>query len=353
MLYDDAPQTLQMTVPAWRSAELFQPNAYPNVVERAALDYVALDTPDPLEWIWPRVIPRGSLTLLAGMPGIGKSFVAIDIAARLSGGLPWPGTRPKASVPDGDLQHLESSLRAWRGVDLLVIDPVVAYLEQRESEPYLRKVLADLARLAAEYRLAVLAIAHLRSDPAKSSIYQALGSRALATIPRCIWTVLPDPARSRRRLFLPLKMNHTATPPGYRFEFGPTRLVWEDRPIHQMASDPAVTHTEHWAMDEAIDSIQSKLAAGEVPAAEVIEEASRCGLPLITLTRAKQKLKVQSYRKGFGPGGTWTWSLNSRSQVTDQHYAERGESLSSPTELEGLASQYSTTLGSAEPGVKL
>lgn len=37
-----------------------------------------------------RRIPLGKLTLLAGDPGIGKSLVSIDIAARVSRGGSWP-----------------------------------------------------------------------------------------------------------------------------------------------------------------------------------------------------------------------------------------------------------------------
>lgn len=45
---------------------------------------------EQLEWLWPGRIPLGKLTLLAGDPGLGKSFVTLDIAARVSRGLPWP-----------------------------------------------------------------------------------------------------------------------------------------------------------------------------------------------------------------------------------------------------------------------
>ena len=40
--------------------------------------------PRPLRWLWPGHIPLGKLTLLAGDPGIGKSLLTLDIAARLS-----------------------------------------------------------------------------------------------------------------------------------------------------------------------------------------------------------------------------------------------------------------------------
>ena len=38
----------------------------------------------PLRWIWQDKIPLGKLTLIEGPPAVGKLFVALDIAARVS-----------------------------------------------------------------------------------------------------------------------------------------------------------------------------------------------------------------------------------------------------------------------------
>lgn len=45
---------------------------------------------EKLQWLWPARIPLGKLTLLAGDPGLGKSMVTIDLAARVSRGGCWP-----------------------------------------------------------------------------------------------------------------------------------------------------------------------------------------------------------------------------------------------------------------------
>jgi len=44
----------------------------------------------PIPWLWPHRVPRGMLTLLAGDPGEGKSYIALDMAARVSKGREWP-----------------------------------------------------------------------------------------------------------------------------------------------------------------------------------------------------------------------------------------------------------------------
>ncbi|MEX2315952.1 MAG: AAA family ATPase [Pirellulales bacterium] len=61
-------------------------------IARLPVGPVALDSvaPSPIRWLWPGRIPLGHLTLLAGDPGVGKSLLALDLAARVSRGNPWP-----------------------------------------------------------------------------------------------------------------------------------------------------------------------------------------------------------------------------------------------------------------------
>src|SRR5215475_6977211 len=46
--------------------------------------------PERVSWLWQARIPRGKLTILDGDPGLGKSVLTIDLAARMSRGLPMP-----------------------------------------------------------------------------------------------------------------------------------------------------------------------------------------------------------------------------------------------------------------------
>lgn len=41
-------------------------------------------------WLWPGYVPRGTLSLLDGNPGLGKSFIALDLAARVTRGWLMP-----------------------------------------------------------------------------------------------------------------------------------------------------------------------------------------------------------------------------------------------------------------------
>ena len=46
--------------------------------------------PEPIDWLWPGHIAAGKLTLIDGDPGVGKSLITLDLAARLTTGREFP-----------------------------------------------------------------------------------------------------------------------------------------------------------------------------------------------------------------------------------------------------------------------
>ena len=58
--------------------------------------------PTRLRWLWPGRIPLGKVTVIAGDPGVGKSLVTIDMAARVSNGTQWPDGTDNAHDADDD-----------------------------------------------------------------------------------------------------------------------------------------------------------------------------------------------------------------------------------------------------------
>src|SRR5262249_41661169 len=55
---------------------------------------------EKVTWLWPGRLALGKLTILSGDPGLGKSFLSLDIAARLTTGQMWPdgGPAPPGTV---------------------------------------------------------------------------------------------------------------------------------------------------------------------------------------------------------------------------------------------------------------
>ena len=130
----------------------------------------------PIDWIWPGRLARGKLTLISGDPGLGKSQLTTDIAARISTNANWPdgGEAPSGSIiilsaedsvadtlrprlelagadlkrihalkaafgPDGqrhtfslqgDLAALGDKVKSLGDCALIVIDPVTSYMEK-------------------------------------------------------------------------------------------------------------------------------------------------------------------------------------------------------------------------------
>ena len=165
-------------------------------------------------WLWPGYLPLGALVTLDGPPGIAKTTIAIDIAARVTRGTPMPdgsgGSRPAdvvlltyeddpartlnpraraagadldrlhylmgvgtsdadslpPSLPE-DLAAIEAMLAENPAIRLLVIDPLMAALSSMvdsHRDQDVRRVLARLSRLAQQYHVCIVLIRHFRKQ---------------------------------------------------------------------------------------------------------------------------------------------------------------------------------------------
>jgi len=310
--------------------------------------------PTPLAWLWPSRIPIGKLTLLAGDPGLGKSLVALDVAARVTTARAWPdstdATREPASVlllsaeddpadtihprliaaggdPDRthlllairstsrerpfdlsrDVGHLDTTLAQTPGTRLVVLDPLSAYLGGADShvDAVVRTLLDPLATLAARHRVAVLAITHLRKSSGKA-IYRSMGSLAFAATARAVHLVEKDPRDTSRRLLLPLKGNLSPSTTGLAYSITATphgpAVAWDPRPV---AADPdnLVSLREPAALAEAIDLLRSVLADGPRSIQELEREASLASISPSTLRRARAHLGLKTRKAGYQ--GNW------------------------------------------------
>ncbi len=65
-----------------------------------------------MAWLWPGRIPLGRVTLLVGDPAVGKSLLALDVAARVTAARPWPDAatvNDEARMTNDELERHESS----------------------------------------------------------------------------------------------------------------------------------------------------------------------------------------------------------------------------------------------------
>lgn len=332
--------------------------------------------PEALAWLWPGRIPMGKITIIAGDPGLGKSLVTLDLAARVSTGADWPDGAPNAAgkavilsaeddpgdtirprldaaeadvrhlhmfdgvveggverpVTLGDVDALDRLLRDLGGVRLVVVDPISAFITGRTDthrNSDVRALLRPLADLAARHRVAIVGITHL-AKTGGSAIYRPIGSIAFVAAARAAWAVARDPENEARRLFLPIKQNLEADHGGLAFRIEAAsdvpRVAWESGAVFVAVDDalsPPQPDGEHSERDEAAHWIEETLADGPVPVENLRRAARLAGLSWATLRRAKSTLGVKALKVGFGKGAHWVWHLrvgeDAHERVEDAH----------------------------------
>jgi archaellum biogenesis ATPase FlaH len=214
----------------------------------------------PIEWLWHGRIPLGKLTVLDGDPGIGKSLIAINIAACVSAGHLMPdGTpgiqggviiiapedspvdtiKPRLEAIGGnsaqvliidtvegfdakrmsmftypfslsrDLQDLETTIKR-RKAKLVVLDPLMAVLGQEVSatnDQNIREVLTPLAQVAERTRCAILIIRHLNKGNSTNALYRGAGSIGIIGAARMGLIAVRDPNDEQRCILATSKNN--------------------------------------------------------------------------------------------------------------------------------------------------
>ncbi len=324
----------------------------------AVIQCLAGVEPVKLQWLWPGKIPAGKLTLLVGDPGLGKSVLSLDLAARVSTGAPWPHAAGGSHTGDviilsaeddpantivprlmavgadlsnifilkgvkkGDnLQHfsLAEDLLALEGVmtpntRLIIIDPISAYLgdgTDSHVNTSVRSVLAPLADLASRTGAAVLAISHLNKGQG-AAIYRIQGSIAFTAAARAVWAVARDQADEPGllRLMLPVKCNLAPDSKGLSYELEDAArnasVSWGE--IVETDAAEALTYEsaeELSALQEAQDFLQELLAEGPLKASKAFEAARAEGIAKRTLYRAKKDLGIVSKKQE----NSWAWLL--------------------------------------------
>ncbi len=323
--------------------------------------------PERIGWVWPGIVASRRITGLVGYPGLGKSQVAIDLAATVSTGRSWPGgvanhnaggviilaaedDAADTIVPrliaaganlsgvhvvkavkgdDGlerafslavDLDRLEREYDL-RQVRLLVVDPVSAYLGTAKSSGInrnhgadVRTVLGRLATFAGQHDLGVLAISHLNKTSGARAITRIMGSLEWVAAPRAVFLVTEE-AGTERRLFLPLKNNLAPDRIGYAFEIENkvvadgihTSAVRWSNDLVMISADEALAAAAKKVTTGAIDFLQQVLSNGPVDQTEIVRLGKEAGYTEKNLRTAREKLGVTPRKEGFGGNGKWVW----------------------------------------------
>lgn len=361
------------------------------------LSFVAVNLADvqteEVEWLWAGRVPFGKITVLDGDPGLGKSTLTLDLAARLSVGGEMPNEgeidpsdvlilsaedgigdtiRPRLEAAGADMarihaitaavsndrvesfpsidahvQNIGDAVRSY-GARLVIIDPFVAYLGSRlkaERDQDVRRALAPLAAMAGDTCAAIVLVRHLRKGGRElGAILSGGGSIGIAGAARSVLLLAKDPHDEDRRVLASVKSNLSQRPASLALrivsdEQGRPKIAWEGS-VATSANELLATIIANSGGRNAIEAAQEflhdLLSGGPRPANEVYSVGKEAGHSYPTLRRAMEPAGVKATK--VGSQWLWSWSSPEGDQgsgkmiiPTDEHL----EHLPSETPLDG------------------
>jgi KaiC/GvpD/RAD55 family RecA-like ATPase len=289
-------------------------NGHAVSLESGELEIITMDKIERVRLIavLPGLLYRGKMTMLAGVPGDGKSALSLDLVARMSAGKPWPvgdGRFEAADVvlltaeddpndtiaPRLDLAGADSSrvhliqgtsnydpVTGAKSLDIVslandlgaiertikktkagmfVIDPLTSFADSDTNKTVdMRRLLDGLKKVAERTEAVFLIDTHFnkRSD-AKTAMQMIAGNHVIIAAPRIVLVTARDPSDLARRLILPVKLNVGSDQMGFAF-----RLVGKE---HEVCGDIVTVEweskheTKLRANDVLVDSTPRALAA--------------------------------------------------------------------------------------------
>lgn len=350
-----SPQALELDDDYWLDVEDAEDTRAtpPTRPKAGGFRFIPLSTvqPEAVHWLWPARVAFGKLTLLIGDPGLGKSQLSLDLAARVTRGMQLPTgepvapgvvivlsaedgaadtVRPRFDAAGGDAARLSledgcdadlvrglADLRAEiqrTSASLVIVDPLTAYLPSEVNawrDTDVRGVLRPLAKLAEQTGVAVLAIMHPNKKSDAPALYRVGGSIAFTAGARVVLLVARDDTDGSTVL-AGLKSNLAPLPLSLSFqivEHGHTsRVQWRgvsERGAVALLADQAHAGERSRKTEEAAEFLRDALVHPRSKE-DVLNEAEGAGHKRRTIERAAQRLGVHSALDGFGGPAIWT-----------------------------------------------
>lgn len=336
------------------------------MVPHKAIGTMASDiTPERLDLLSPGRLAVGKVTMLDGDPGLGKSTLSLDWAARITRGEPLPGgqRRPPRGVvvlsaEDGEADTIVPRLMAANAdlsrvflmdsmemeVDrkgvvtyeevpvtlphgvtaiedaisrhdaaLLIVDPLVAFFAgdaKANNDQDMRRALKELTPMLNRKRCAGLFLRHLNKAADVKPLYRGGGSIGIIGAARFGLLVARDPEDDSACIVASTKSNLGPMAPALRYRLvgvpgtDVAHVEWDPQPVH-VTPERLLDTNSMSVFDRAKQLLLKSLKDGPCSATEMENTARRAGISDSTLKRAKSVLGVQSAKLGNG----WVWSL--------------------------------------------
>ena len=300
----------------------------------------------PIEWDWPGWLAKGFLCILAALSGIGKSILALRIAACYIMGWCWPDgsafTGKKGKVLWCECEHAEAlnleRAMKWglplesiltpnvddplAGVDLdnpqhraaiaqiakredvrlIIVDSLSAASASRdENSSAMLKITRWLAALAKEVQKPVLVTHHLRKagmgDPQGPTLERLRGHSSIVQCSRIVWSLhKPDTEKAALRLSV-IKSNLAKFPQA-------VGMAIDDEGKVSFGAAPMKAR-ELSEIEKAAAFLKKALAQGPMKSELIYSAAEAVGIRRRTLERAKGNMPIKSHKVG----NDWLWTL--------------------------------------------
>jgi hypothetical protein len=304
---------------------------------------------EPISWLVPDVFPSKALSIIFGMPGLGKSQISLDLAAAVSRGSkfanhvratrgnvivmnvdddPARQIKPRLLAAGADLSrvHVVEGVQGEKGkevfnlakhfdalrrkvqevksVKLCIIDPIYPNAAGRAGD-----TANALRNFAEEHNTAVLAIMHPKKAKGGADIHKIAGSQVWGAATRAAWAV------DKGQLF-PVKLSYAAPNTAFSFGIEPETIKERDATIktskvHFWSVDPyeAQPVVKEGQIEKAIAMLTDILGRGEASQMDARTALNNAGISNSTIERAKEKLGVVT-RRGKGEQRRMSfWSL--------------------------------------------
>ena len=299
-----------------------------------------------IEWAWPNWLSYGYCHLLASESGIGKSYLALRIAACFIGGDDWPDGTPfegktgcviwcegeaaqvlnkeraktlglpldKLILPnenpfeDTIARNTEHQQRltalSWLpDVQFIIVDSLSGIDPKDENSSEKLSIVKWFAQLARDTKKPILITHHLNKPflgNNKVTLNRLRGSSAIPQVTRLVWALdVPDPTLPDKKRLSVIKNNLARFPEPIGLEIGETGISFGDAPV------PPQQETK---TQQAIDLFLALLGNGSMFATDLQDAFEREGISWATARNVSKKLGIKK-KKQKGSNGKWIWSL--------------------------------------------